>query len=90
MLYNYLQIDFMHFSVGSGIDEKFLFILLPIIILQIILIIISYIDLKKRDYSTKIKVIWAIVILSFAIFGAVIYFIAREAHKDDYRDSESN
>jgi hypothetical protein len=53
-----------------------LLILLPILILQLILVIVSILDLVKRDNSTIAggnKVVWVLIILFISTIGPILY-----------------
>ena len=51
-------------------------LVLPILIIQIGLIILAFVDLNKRDKVTGgSEILWVIIILLFQIFGPLAYFI---------------
>ena len=51
-------------------------LVLPILIIQIGLIILAFVDLNKRDKVTGgNKMIWVVIILLFQIMGPLAYFI---------------
>lgn len=59
--------------------ETFDFMLiLPLVMLQLILIIITLLDVAKRDASTlqgENKLIWVLVILFINIIGPIMYLV---------------
>ncbi|MEH6945569.1 PLD nuclease N-terminal domain-containing protein [Bacillus sp. JJ634] len=59
--------------------ETFDFMLiLPLVMLQLILIIITLLDVAKRDVSTlqgESKLIWVLVILFINVIGPIMYLV---------------
>ncbi|USK70999.1 PLD nuclease N-terminal domain-containing protein [Peribacillus asahii] len=59
--------------------ETFDFMLiLPLVMLQLILIIITLLDVAKRDVSTlqgENKLIWVLVILFINVIGPIMYLV---------------
>jgi len=55
---------------------QFLPFIIPIVLLQLILMIISLVDLSKREKVRWLpKWLWAIIIIIGELFGPIIYFI---------------
>ncbi|MER2261849.1 MAG: PLDc N-terminal domain-containing protein [Psychrobacillus sp.] len=50
-------------------------LILPIIILQLILMIVAFVDLIKVNDTNGPKWLWAIIIFISGIIGSIIYFI---------------
>ncbi|MEH7332218.1 PLD nuclease N-terminal domain-containing protein [Neobacillus drentensis] len=50
-------------------------ILLPIVIIQLILLIVSIIDLVRIEKTNGPKWLWAIIILFVNIIGPILYFV---------------
>lgn len=50
-------------------------LVLPIIILQLILMLVAYIDLIRAYDTNGPKWLWAIIILVSGILGSIIYFV---------------
>jgi len=51
-------------------------IVLPLLLLQLILVIVSIIDLVNRDTSTikgESKILWALIILFISTIGPILY-----------------
>ena len=63
--------NFEEFSAGLLVWQTFLLI---IIILGIVLPIIALIHLIKHDFNGSDKLIWALIILLFPLFGPILYF----------------
>jgi hypothetical protein len=56
---------------------KMLPYLAPIIILNLVLLVISLVDITRREYvAGGNKIIWVLVTLGIQIIGPVIYLIA--------------
>jgi hypothetical protein len=55
--------------------SKYLFLLIPIALLQLGLQIAALIDLVKRENTNGPKWLWVLVIIFGEILGSVIYFI---------------
>jgi hypothetical protein len=49
----------------------------------IILIIMSFVSLRKRNLSYSIKTIWALIILFFPVVGSVVFFIVNIGSKKE-------
>ncbi|MGG1674635.1 PLD nuclease N-terminal domain-containing protein [Neobacillus sp. NRS-1170] len=50
-------------------------ILLPIVIIQLILLIVSIIDLVRIEKTNGPKWLWVIIILFVNIIGPILYFV---------------
>ena len=60
---------------SNGLDMNPM-LLLPIVILQLILLIVSIVDLVKRDkdkVTGENKLFWAIIILLIGTIGPILY-----------------
>ncbi|MEH7354471.1 PLD nuclease N-terminal domain-containing protein [Neobacillus drentensis] len=54
---------------------RFLPIIAPILIIQLILLIVSIIDLVKIERTNGPKWLWALIILFINIIGPILYFV---------------
>lgn len=52
-----------------------LLILLPLLVLQFILLVVSLIDLFRRSETNGPKWVWLLVIVFINILGPIIYFL---------------
>ena len=50
-------------------------ILIPILIIQLILLIVSIVDLIRIEKTNGPKWLWAIIILFVNIIGPILYFV---------------
>ncbi|HLR02179.1 MAG TPA: PLD nuclease N-terminal domain-containing protein [Virgibacillus sp.] len=50
-------------------------IIAPFVVIQVILIIIALIDLKKADRVNGPKWMWVLIIVFINIIGPVVYFV---------------
>ncbi|MDQ0352003.1 hypothetical protein J2R98_001835 [Alkalibacillus filiformis] len=56
-------------------DATLIQLLLPLGVLQLILIVIALIDLRKIDETNGPKWMWVLIIIFFNFIGPIIYFI---------------
>ncbi|MFB4213891.1 PLD nuclease N-terminal domain-containing protein [Shouchella sp. JSM 1781072] len=57
---------------------------LPLILVQVLLMIVAFIDLYRRAHTRGPKWIWALVIAFINLFGPILYFLfGREKKRDD-------
>ncbi|MEN6571181.1 MAG: PLD nuclease N-terminal domain-containing protein [Anaerolineaceae bacterium] len=54
---------------------KYLPLLIPIVILQLILMIVALVDLSRREKTRGPKWVWALVIILGELLGPILYFI---------------
>ena len=54
---------------------SYLPIIAPILIIQLILLIVSIIDLVKIERTNGPKWLWALIILFINIIGPILYFV---------------
>ncbi|WHY75676.1 PLD nuclease N-terminal domain-containing protein [Neobacillus sp. WH10] len=54
---------------------RYLPIIAPILIIQLILLIVSIIDLVKIEKTNGPKWLWALIILFINIIGPILYFV---------------
>lgn len=47
----------------------------PLIVIQVVLLIVALIDLKRANSANGPKWIWAMVVICFSIIGPIVYFI---------------
>lgn len=47
----------------------------PLVIIQLILLIVSLVDLSRIDKTNGPKWLWAIIILFVTIIGPILYFV---------------
>lgn len=58
------------------LDATMIMLFLPAFILQVALIILALRDLFSRNESySNTLLLWALIILIFPIFGALVYFV---------------
>lgn len=70
--------QFFHFSVGDGFDSKVFLVLIPVFIIQLILMVVTLVDLKKRNkVALGNKMIWVFIIIFVNILGPIIYLVLR-------------
>lgn len=55
--------------------SKYLFLLIPIALLQLGLMVAALIDLTKREKTKGPKWVWILVIVFGEIIGSIVYFI---------------
>ena len=68
----------------QDIPQEILLILLPIVVLQIVLILVSLIDwLKKENQDMPNRFVWLIVILLVSGAGPIVYFLAAPRNSGD-------
>jgi hypothetical protein len=58
-----------------GNYSKYLMLLIPIAILQLVLMVVALIDIARREQTNGPKWIWVLVVVFGEILGSVIYFI---------------
>ncbi|MDV2581866.1 PLD nuclease N-terminal domain-containing protein [Alkalibacillus haloalkaliphilus] len=56
-------------------DATLIQLLIPLGVLQLVLIIIALIDLRKIDETNGPKWMWVLIIIFFNFIGPVLYFI---------------
>ncbi|WP_216829698.1 PLDc N-terminal domain-containing protein [Alkalihalobacterium elongatum] len=61
-------------EILQTIEEHFMLIA-PLIFVQVILIIIALIDLKRADATNGPKWLWLLIILIINIIGPILYFV---------------
>ena len=67
-------------------DTTIMLLLMPVLILQIILFIVAYLDLKPREKTNYLdKTKWFFIILLLNIIGPGLYFVL-EGKSNDERD----
>ena len=49
--------------------------IIPLVILQLILMVVALVDLKRRERTRGPKWAWALVIILGELIGPIIYFI---------------
>jgi len=54
---------------------KYLSLLIPILVIQLLLIIFALVDLVRRDQTRGPKWMWVLVILFVNMIGPIIYFL---------------
>ena len=58
---------------------QYLPLLIPVLIIQLILIVVALLDLRKRETTRGPKWAWLLIILFVNLIGPIIYFaVARE------------
>jgi len=62
---------------GKNMDTliSYLPIIAPILIIQLILLIVSFIDLVKIEKTNGPKWLWVMIILFINIIGPILYFV---------------
>ena len=65
-------------------ENKILLLLLPIAVIQIILVVINIVNLKKKT-ATKYfnKTIWLILLLMFSYISNIAYILVEGDNNDD-------
>jgi hypothetical protein len=56
--------------------EQILPLAIPIIVIQLILLVVALLDLRKQTATRGPKWVWVLVIIFFEILGPIIYFVA--------------
>ena len=60
----------------NGIDSSALLLLLPVLLIELALIVISLVDLSKRkQVKGGSKVVWVVVILLLNLIGPILYLV---------------
>jgi drug/metabolite transporter (DMT)-like permease len=54
---------------------KYLPLLIPILVLQLILMVVALVDLSRREKTRGPKWVWALVIVLGELLGPILYFI---------------
>jgi hypothetical protein len=54
-----------------------------LLVAYIILIVMSFVSLRKRNLSNSIKTIWAVIILFFPVLGSVAFFVVNIGSKKE-------
>jgi hypothetical protein len=54
---------------------RFIPLLIPVLLLQLVLMIVALWDLIKREHTRGPKVLWVLVILFFNFIGPIIYLV---------------
>jgi hypothetical protein len=54
---------------------KYLPLLIPIAVLQLILMVVALVDLSRREKTRGPKWVWALVIVLGELLGPILYFI---------------
>ncbi len=57
------------------VDETIFQLILPIVGLQLILIVIALIDLKRIEETQGPKWMWALIIIFGNLIGPILYFV---------------
>ena len=60
---------------GLAIIQKYLPLIIPIILLQLGLLIAALVDIIRREKTKGPKWVWIIVVVVFNLLGPIIYFI---------------
>lgn len=55
--------------------QTFLPFIIPLVILQLVMMIIGLIDLKKREKTRGPKWLWALLLILGQLWGPALYFI---------------
>ncbi len=55
--------------------SKYIAILAPVLIIQVILLIVALIDLVRIEKTNGPKWLWAVIILFINIIGPILYFV---------------
>ncbi|MBE0699434.1 MAG: PLDc N-terminal domain-containing protein [Anaerolineaceae bacterium] len=56
--------------------QQILPLLIPVLIVQILLLVVALLDLRKQTSTRGPKWMWAIIIIFVNIIGPIIYFVA--------------
>jgi hypothetical protein len=64
--------------------------LTAIAILWVFIWVFTLVDLFRRDWSTGVKVLWAIGMLILPVVGVIVYLIVRPPSAADSRDITSS
>ena len=60
---------------GLAIIQKYLPLIIPIILLELGLMIAALVDIIRREKTKGPKWVWIIVVVVFNLLGPIIYFI---------------
>ncbi|WP_238652772.1 MULTISPECIES: PLD nuclease N-terminal domain-containing protein [Paenibacillus] len=70
--------EFGTFTIGENVDSKFWLMLSPLIVLQLVLWIIAFVDIARRTrFRFGNKWIWSLIVIFGNILGPVAYFLLR-------------
>jgi hypothetical protein len=76
-----MELEFFTINTDFPIEAKYLLLLIPVMILNLILIIVALISIAKDNLSKKEKIIWALVSLCITFFGPLAYLVISGIHK---------
>ena len=60
---------------NSHVFQQLLPLLIPVFIIQIILLLVALLDLRKQSVTRGPKWMWAIIIVFVNIIGPILYFV---------------
>jgi hypothetical protein len=60
---------------GFAVIQKYLPLVIPIIVLQLVLLVAAVVDIVKREKTKGPKWVWIIVVVCINLFGPIAYFI---------------
>ena len=60
---------------GMAVLQKYLPLLIPIVLLQLGLLAAALIDILKREKTKGPKWVWIIVVVCINLFGPIVYFL---------------
>ncbi len=60
---------------GLALIQKYLPLIIPIILLELGLLIAALVDIIRREKTKGPKWVWIIVVVAFNLLGPIIYFI---------------
>jgi hypothetical protein len=60
----------------TSILQQILPLLIPILIIQVVLLIVALLDLRKQNALRGPKWVWALIIIFINIIGPIVYFVA--------------
>lgn len=58
-----------------AIIQKYLPLLIPIVLLELGLLVAALIDISKRERTRGPKWVWILVVIFFNLLGPIVYFI---------------
>jgi len=59
----------------NDIIQQILPLIIPVLIIQLILLVVALLDLRKQRVTRGPKWAWALIIIFINIIGPIIYFI---------------
>jgi hypothetical protein len=63
-------------NTAASFFQQILPLLIPVIAIQLILLVVALLDLRKQRATRGPKWMWAVIIVFVNIIGPIVYFVA--------------